>query len=378
MHTMKIKKVRTGMRSCHGSGGGVRAAQLALCAVLLAAGAGAQSAANWRIDTIAGSLEVRDNGPAVDAWLRRASGVAMDHAGNLYIADRDSHRVRKVDPSGVITTVAGTGEREPHFGGDGDGGPATEARLNFPYDVAVDGNGNLYIADRDNHQVRKVDPSSVITTIAGTGERGFDGDGGPATEARLNLPCGVVVDGAGNLYIVDSFNHRIRKVDTSGVITTVAGSEERGFGGDGGPAAEARLRVPFSVAVDGAGNLYIVDSFNHRIRKVDTSGVITTVAGTGEPGYGRDGGQATEARLASPRGVAVDPQATSSSPIRVPTASARWTPLGSSAPWLERERGASAGTAALPSRPGYSPPLALRWTTWATCSSPMGTTGSAG
>ena len=148
----------------------------------------------------------------------------------------------------------------------GDGGPAVAARLNFPYDVAVDASGNLYITDRNNHRIRKVDSTGTITTIAGTGERGFGGDGGPATQARLNLPYGVAVDGAGNLYIADLANHRIRKVDSTGTITTIAGTGERGFGGDGGPAIQAQLDYPTGVAVDGAGTLYIADASNHRIR----------------------------------------------------------------------------------------------------------------
>ena len=289
------------------SGGGVRVVKLALCTALLAAAAAVQSSANWRIDTVAGWPETGDGGPAVQAWLYFPYGVAVDGAGNLYIADTYNQRIRKVDSTGTITTVAGPGE----FGFLGDGGPATEALLAAPTGVATDGAGNLYIADRNNNRIRKVDSTGTITTIAGSGEYGFDrggfsGDGGPATEAQLAVPWGVALDGAGNLYIADSRNHRIRKVDSSGTITTVAGTGEFGFGGDGGPAVQARLDFPTGVATDGAGNLYIADTYNHRIRKVDSSGTITTIAGSEVGGFGRDGVPATETRLAAPTDVAVD------------------------------------------------------------------------
>ena len=228
--------------------------------------------------------------------------MAVDGAGNLYIADTNNDRIRKVDSAGTITTIAGTGERR--FGGDG--GPAIQAQLDAPSGVVVDGAGNLYIADRANHRIRKVDSTGTITTIAGTGERGFGGDGGPATQARLNYPYGVAVDGAGNLYIADLANHRIRKVDSTGTITTFAGTGERGFGGDGGPASQAQLNFPTGVAVDEAGNLYIADWSNARIRKVDGTGTITTIAGTGERGFSGDSGPATQAQLDDPTGVAVD------------------------------------------------------------------------
>ncbi len=284
------------------SGGGVRAVKLALCAVLLAAAAGAQSSANWRIDTFAGLLGVRDNGPATEARLDDPIGVAADSAGNLFIADTRNNRIRKVDSSGVISTIAGTGEGG--FGGDG--GPATDAQLHFPQGVAIDGAGNLYIADSGNHQIRKVDSAGIISTIAGTGEGGFGGDGGPASEAQLAAPRGVAVDGAGNLYIADRQNHRIRKVDSTGTITTVAGGGVGGGAlGDGGPAIETRLIRPNGVALDAAGNLYFTES-SARIRKVDAAGIISTIAGTGERGFGGDGGPATEAQLDFPYGVALD------------------------------------------------------------------------
>ena len=257
--------------------------------------------AYWKIDTIAGG-GVGDNGPAVAAQLHYPGSVALDGAGNLYIADTEHHRIRWIDSSGTITTIAGTGEQ----GSSGDGGPAFAAQLNLPAGVAVDGAGNLYIADRGNHRIRRIDPSGTITTIAGTGERGFSGDGGPAVAAQLNFPAGVAVDGSGNLYIADEWNNRIRRVDLSGTITTIAGTGRRGFSGDGGTAVAARLNHPNGVAVDGAGNLYIADSDNHRIRRIDLSGTITTSAGTGERGFNGDERTAASAQLSYPTGMAID------------------------------------------------------------------------
>ena len=259
------------------------------------------------ITTIAGTGEFGfsgDGGPAVEAELRRPYGVAVDSAGNVYIADSSDHRIRKVDSTGTITTIAGTGA----FGFSGDGGPAVEAELRSPGGVAVDSAGNVYIADVNDHRIRKVDSTGTITTIAGTGEFGFSGDGGPAVEAELRRPRGVAVDSAGNVYIADSSDHRIRKVDSTGTITTIAGTGEFGFVStdDGGPAAAARLAFPYGVAVDSAGNLYIADAANRRIRKIDSTGTITTIAGTGEFGFSGDGGPAVEAELRSPGGVAVD------------------------------------------------------------------------
>ncbi len=231
-------------------------------------------------------------------------GVAVDGSGNVYFVE--SSRIRKVDSSGVISTFAGTGT--PGFGGDG--GSATSSLLSFPQGVAADGSGNVYIADTFNHRVRKVDSSGTISTFAGTGMRGFGGDGGSATSSMLALPVGVAVDSSGNVYIVDWFNHRVRKVDSSGNITTFAGSgtfpHNAGFGGDGGSATSSLLSSPRGVAVDGSGNVYIADRTNNRVRKVDSSGTITTFAGTGTSGFGGDGGSATSSMLALPVGVAVD------------------------------------------------------------------------
>jgi hypothetical protein len=202
----------------------------------------------------------------------------------------------------IITTVAGNGIA----GYMGDEGPATEAVLNNPHGVAVDAVGNIFIADWINHRIRKVDTSGIITTVAGNGTGGYSGDGGPATEGALNRPACVDVDAAGNLYIGDQNNNRVRKVDTSGIITTVAGNGTGGYSGDGGPATEAELNLAGGVAVDALGNLYIVEHYGHRIRKVDTFGIITTVAGNGIQGYGGDGGPATEAALQYPEDVVLD------------------------------------------------------------------------
>ena len=246
-----------------------------------------------------------DGGPATSASLSFPRGVVVDASGNLYIADTDNHRVRRVNgATGVITTVAGTGTN----GFSGDGGPATSASLGFPRGVAVDASGNLFIADTSNHRIRRVDAAtSVITTVVGGGI----GEGVPATSASLNSPLGVAVDASGNLFIADSGNHRVRRVDgATVVIATVAGSGTSGFSGDGGPATSASLNSPQGVAVDGAGNLFIADFSNHRIRRVDAAtGVITTVAGTGVAGFSGDGGPATSASLGFPRGVAVDASA---------------------------------------------------------------------
>ena len=242
-----------------------------------------------------------DGGPATEAQLRLPNGLAVDGSGNFYVADTGNQRIRRIDPDGVITTIAGTGD----WGDGGDGGPATEAQLNHPDGLAVDGSGILYVAELFGHRIRRIDPEGVITTIAGTGKRGYGGDGGPATEAQLNLPATLAVDGSGNLYVAETGNRRIRRIDPEGVITTIAGTGERGFGGDGGPATEALLG-PRALAVDGSGNLYVADLRNYRIRRIDSEGVITTIAGTGERGYGGDGGPATEAQLNHPNGLAVD------------------------------------------------------------------------
>ena len=369
----------------------------------------------YTIQTVAGTDDVGDGGYATTAILSQAEGVAVDGRGNIYVADADDNRVRKITPDGRIQTVAGTGVS----GSGGDGGPAKLAQLNRPYGIAVDGAGTLYIADLGNgdtrrvtldgtistinlsrgsaravaprnvavdtdgtlyvsdfgsHQVYRVSTSGAVTVFAGTGKAGASGDGGPAALAQLNSPAGIALDGSGALYIADSGNNRIRKIfrgsistlmnveaptglsvatggtlyiaaahylgttfsaigsagakdvavdgtgnvffstgplvqkiTRGGIMTNIAGTgAARYYGGDGGPAASARLHGPAALVEDGAGNWYVADTGNHRIRKIAASGIITTVAGTGEPGGNGDGGPALLAQLNAPRGLAFD------------------------------------------------------------------------
>ena len=292
---------------------------LATATVLLTAvgGLGAVALASpgvGDIETFAGdgtAAFAGDGGPAISASLESPSGVAVDGDGNVFISSR-SDRVRKVAVgSGTIATVAGNGVS----GFAGDGGLATAARLSDPQGITLDAAGNLYIADTFNWRVRRVDQATqIITTVAGEGTSGFSGDGGLATAAQLDGPSGVAVDAAGNLYIADRANHRIRRVDAStSVITTIAGSGATGvgnggFSGDGGAATSARMDLPADVAVDASGNLFVVEEGNSVVRRIDGStGVITTVAGTGVAGFSGDGGAATSAQLGvRPRGLALD------------------------------------------------------------------------
>ena len=244
-----------------------------------------------------------DGGPASRASLRFPRGVATDAAGNIYVTDTRDHRIRRIDSQGMITTFAGTGRRGFEVGGR----PATEARLDHPEAVAVDRDGNVYVAESGNHRISRIDSAGVITPFAGTGERGYGGDGGPATEALLDAPAGIAVDSAGNVYVADTWNHRVRRVDRQGTITTLAGTGLWGYRGDGTAATRAQLAYPASVAIDAAGNVYVADSWNHRIRRIDSSGVISTLVGTGEQGDGGDGGPAAVATLTFPSAVASDP-----------------------------------------------------------------------
>ena len=242
-----------------------------------------------------------DGGPANKVEMSLPTGVAVDSSGNVYFADSLNNRIRKL-AGGNVSTVAGNGL----LSRSGDGGAATSAQLNTPLGVAVDAGaaGNLYIADTANNVVRRVS-NGVISNFAGTGTAGSSGDGSAATGAQLNGPQGMAVDSAGNLYIADTQNHRVRKV-TGGTISTVAGSGTAGFGGDGGAAGSAQLNLPFGVAVDAAGNLYIAEFANNRVRKVAANGTISTLAGNGVNGYSGDGGQAASAMLNGPQSVAVD------------------------------------------------------------------------
>jgi uncharacterized protein (TIGR03437 family) len=247
-----------------------------------------------------------DGGPATSAWLSGDNGIAMDRQGNLYLWDSGS-TIRKVNANGIISTVAGNGAP----GYTGDGGPATSASLFANGSIsglAVDAAGNLYISDGENHVIRKVNTAGIISTFAGTGAPGFSGDGGPATAATLNFPAGIALDSAGNLYIADASNNRVRKVNTAGIISTYAGNGNVVFSGDGVQATTTAVQ-PEGLTVDSAGNLYIAETSDSRIRKVDTSGVITTIAGQTKKtsGFSGDGGPATAAALAGPIGMVVDP-----------------------------------------------------------------------
>jgi sugar lactone lactonase YvrE len=260
---------------------------------------------NFIITTVAGTNRggySGDGGAAINAELYEPSTVALDVFGNLFITDMGNCRIRKVDTNGIITTVAGTNSQ----GYSGDGGAAISAKLNAPYGVAFDASGNLYFADNQNDRIRKVDTNGIITTVAGTNVWGYSGDGSAAVNATLDRPQGVAFDAASNLYFADTENARIRKVDTNGIITTVAGTNSPGHSGDGGAAISAQLDGPSAVALDPSGNLYVAETQNARIRKVDTNGIITTVAGTNSPGFSGDGGAAVNARLLWPTGVALD------------------------------------------------------------------------
>ncbi|MCW3121014.1 MAG: hypothetical protein JWQ38_506 [Flavipsychrobacter sp.] len=259
------------------------------------------------ITTFAGSGGIAsfsgDGGPATAAHLNTPQGMAIDATGNIYIADTKNHCIRKIT-SGIISTIAGTGGV---LGYSGDGGSATSAKMNEPVSVYVDGSGNIYAADASNHVVRKITAAGIISTIAGNGIAGYSADGIAATNSKLNFPGGVWVDASGNVYIGDTYNQRVRKVNTSGIISTYAGTGTIGSSGDGGPATNALLYNTNEVTMDAAGNLYMSDNGNHRIRKVNTSGIISTVAGDGTGGYVTDGVPATSTGIYFPVGVKTDP-----------------------------------------------------------------------
>ncbi len=314
--------------------------------------------ADGKINTVVGRPHFAgDGGPARKALFTHPYGLTLDSAGNVYVADMENHRVRRIDGRGTISTIAGPGEittdetatgprmgrvltvavnktgivflshnnrirallpsgkfapfagtgKKP-FGGDG--GPAVEAGLDNPMGLASDFAGNLFISDTNHHRIRKVTPDGIITTIAGTGAQGFGGDKGPATDAKLNSPRNIALDEAGNLYIADNGNHRVRKVTPEGVIVTLAGTARSGNDGDGGPAVEARMSNPWGVAVDRAGNVFIADAISERVRMVTPDGIIHAIAGVldldSNHGFGGDGGPAQEARFWGLRSIGVD------------------------------------------------------------------------
>lgn len=258
------------------------------------------------ITTIAGTGNYSfggDGGPAIQADLLEPTRVAAAADGSMWIADTGNHRIRRVGPDGIITTIAGTGVRG--FGGDG--GLATQAQMFSPQGVALAADGSVLIADTGNHRVRRVGPDGIITTIAGTGEGGFSGDGDPAVQARVFSPRGIAVTADGSVLIADQANDRVRRVGPDGIIITIAGGFPRGehFGGDGGPATQATLHSPADVAVAADGGVLIVDTDNFRVRRVGPDGIITTIAGTSSAGYSGDGGLATLAALSDLTGVDV-------------------------------------------------------------------------
>jgi hypothetical protein len=242
-----------------------------------------------------------DGGPASAALINDGRSVAADAAGNVYITDFMNSRLRKINLAGMINTIAG-----PAGGFAGDGGPATAAAFGGINCVAVDTAGNIYMGDYYNVRIRKINTMGIVSTIAGNGATGFSGDGGPATAASFDGINSVAVDGSGNVYVADVNNHRIRKINAAGIITTLAGTGTIGFSGDGGPASVANLGYPNCVASDPSGNVYIADTYNNRVRRVSPAGIITTFAGNGWSGPGGDGGPATAAELESPRAVEID------------------------------------------------------------------------
>ena len=244
---------------------------------------------------------IGDGKPGIDVVLTLVDGIATDPHGNIYISHRSQNRIRKLSPNGTITTIAGNGIA----GFSGDGGPALESSLNFPAGLVFD-KENLYVADRNNHRIRKIDSKGIISTVAGTGIPECCNDNGLAVEAHLYFPSDIDVDTEGNLYISDRSNNRIRKVNSDGIIITIAGLGKPGYGGDFGPADKALLKYPFGISLDNKGNFYIADRGNNRVRKIDQRGIITTIAGDGTHSFGGDYGPANQSSLAFPTDVTVD------------------------------------------------------------------------
>ena len=295
------------------------------------------TAATGIITTVAGSGgngSSGDGGLAILAKLKNAEGVFVVANGDLYLADTGNHEIRKVTAlTGIVTLVVGS--TSPGYSGDG--GAATAARLRLPAAIVVAANGDMYIADTGNDAVRKVTAATgIATTYAGTGTTGYTGDGGAATSARLSGPQGLVLAGNGDLYIADTGNNVIRRVTAAtGVITTFAGTGTAGFLGDGGVATSARLNAPESVSISASGELYIADAGNNRIRRVSTGGTITTVAGTGTAGSTGDGGLPTAAQLNSPHGIAVSTSGTYYISDRVNNEIRRVTGVFAVVAWVE-------------------------------------------
>jgi sugar lactone lactonase YvrE len=254
------------------------------------------------ISTVAGSGTPGfsgDGGPVGSAEINSPQGIAIDELGNIYFTDVGNFRIRKISSSGIITTIAGNGTS----GFSGDGGPAIEAELGWPSEIALDKAGNIYFTDYNNNRIRKISSEGIISTIAGSGIANVSGDGGPAINAGLLGPQGITLDASGNIYFTNG-GPSIRKISTSGIITTIAGTGEFGFSGDGGQAIAAQLTGPLALIFDNSGNLYFTDE--ERIRKISSSGIITTIAGIGSVGFSGDGGTATLAQLYNPNGIVLD------------------------------------------------------------------------
>jgi sugar lactone lactonase YvrE len=246
-----------------------------------------------------------DEGYAAFATVNITGGLKHDKKGNLYISDQYNNKVRKIDSRGFITTIAGFGAG----GMSGDGGAAKKAKVSFPMGLALDATGNLYFADSKNNRIRKIDTAGIITTVAGNGVAGFSGDDSAATSASLNLPKGVAFDSYGNMYIADCNNHKIRKVNTNGIITTIAGADStvHFYSGDGIKATKAFFYQPSDVAVLPNNEVIVADAANNVIRKIDTAGIVTTIAGSGNnAGFGGDNGFAKTSRINYPASLAID------------------------------------------------------------------------
>ncbi len=288
---------RSGLRACARG-----AARLACAAAMFGALAAPAQAAPGDIFTFGGTGIAGfggDGGPATSAELSQPIAVAWMANGSALVADFANNRIRRISPTGQITTAAGTGTD----GYSGDGGPATSAQLSWPIDVEPTADGGFLIADLGNKRVRRVSPTGVITTVAGTGQGGSQGDGGPATSARVGAPTGVAVTGDGGFLVADANAHSVRRVSPGGTITRVAGNGSAGGAGDGGPAAAAQLNVPVGVAAQPDGGFLVAEYEGQRVRRVSAAGVITRVAGIGSAGFSGDGGAATAARLNKPVGV---------------------------------------------------------------------------
>ncbi len=257
------------------------------------------------ISTIAGNGTAGysgDGGPATAALLNMPSKIVLDATGNILFVDNGNARIRKITTAGIISTIAGNGIA----GNTGDGGPATAAQINASPGLAIDILGNVFFNDVVKHTIRKISASGIVSTIAGCGLSGYMGDGGPATAARLSDPAGMALDGAGNLYVAEYTNNCLRRVSASGIVSTVTGALVTGYSGDGGPASAAKLNRPICVFVDQNNEIYIGDHNNSVVRKISNAGIITTIAGTGVLGYGGDGGPATAATFRGPTDMCID------------------------------------------------------------------------